>query len=193
MPRGPRRNLRPVADRKSAPIAAASTGSWPTDWQASTRYQVSRARGGRRRCAATSLIRPFCDGQWVTATTATSVSSSRAKRVDVDGAVLAVGDELEAGAGAQASCMSGRTLRRVLGRRHEDAVAVVERPGEGDRREGARSRRPWPTPGGRSARAGRRRGSPRSRAPPRSGRPPRRGPRSRRSAPRAAGGRPWCR
>ena len=38
MPRGARRNLRPVAASRSHPIASTSTGICPTDWQASSRY-----------------------------------------------------------------------------------------------------------------------------------------------------------
>src|SRR6266705_1957194 len=38
MPRGPRRNLRPVPARKSQRSAATSTANCPTAWQASIRY-----------------------------------------------------------------------------------------------------------------------------------------------------------
>ena len=50
MPRGPRRNLRPVAERMSQPIVSTSTGICPTDWQASSRYgtPAARASGAHR-------------------------------------------------------------------------------------------------------------------------------------------------
>lgn len=37
MPRGPRKNLRDVPVSQSQPMAATSTGIWPTLWQASSK------------------------------------------------------------------------------------------------------------------------------------------------------------
>ena len=153
VPRGPRRNFRPVADTKSAPISATSTGSWPMDWQASTMYQVS-VSSRIEPMAATSLTRPFCDGQCVTATIATSLSSMPPEGVDVDGAVVAVRDELDPGAVAHRQLHQGQDVGCVLGGRDEDAVAGIERPGEGDRRRWPATRRRWRTRGGRSGPVG---------------------------------------
>ena len=57
MPRGPRKYLRPVAESTSQPISSTSTGSWPTDWQASRRYGIPASRATAPISAA-GLTRP---------------------------------------------------------------------------------------------------------------------------------------
>ena len=71
MPRGPRRNLRPVADRKSQPISSTSRSSCPTAWQASSRNGTPAERASAPISAAGFTSPPFV-GTWVNDTRATS-------------------------------------------------------------------------------------------------------------------------
>ena len=76
MPRGPRRNLRPVAASRSQPRSSTSTSSWPTDWHASSRNGTP-ARRVRAPTSSAGLTTPPPVGMCVSATRATSSSSRR--------------------------------------------------------------------------------------------------------------------
>ena len=76
MPRGPRRNLRPVAASRSQPSVSTSTSSWPTDWHASSRNGTPALRV-RAPTASAGFTTPPPVGTCVSATRATSVSSRR--------------------------------------------------------------------------------------------------------------------
>ncbi len=137
MPRGPRRNLRPVAERKSAPIASTSMGICPIDWHASSRYHAAEPLSRRARpISSAGLSRPFWLGAWVTATTFTRSSSRPAQRLDVEhpGRVVRYGDDLdpEAARGGE----HGEDVARVLRVRDQHAVALRQR----HREEGAQPR-----------------------------------------------------
>ena len=111
MPRGPRKNLRPVALMKSAPISPAATGSCPIDWQASTKYQAEESAARRAApMATTSLIRPFCDGQWLMTTAATSSPNRFAKAVTSTHPCSSSGMNSRRTPRDLTSCMIGSTL-----------------------------------------------------------------------------------
>ena len=75
MPRGARRNLRPVVTSASQPISPTSTGSWPTDWVASSRYGTPAARANAP-IEATGSTRPEEVGTWVAARSAAGSRSA---------------------------------------------------------------------------------------------------------------------
>ena len=130
MPRGPRRNLRPVAASRSQPRVSTSTSSWPTDWHASSRNgtpALPRERADRCRrvdhASAGRDVRERDEGD---------VGVEPALQlVEVDLAVLVVLDHLEGRAGALARLQERDRVADVLGARGEDALARLER----DRRE----------------------------------------------------------
>ena len=66
MPRGPRRNLRPVAQSMSQPMLSTSMSIWPTDWQASSRKGMPCCRAIRPTSSA-GFTRPPLVGTWVMA------------------------------------------------------------------------------------------------------------------------------
>ena len=104
MPRGPRRNLRAVAARKSQRSRPTSTGIWPTAWQASTRYGTPAAS----QISPTSS--PAAPGRSWSGTQVTATSRQR-------------------GWAASRRTESGSTpaFRQILGAQHLDAPA----PGQG--------------------------------------------------------------
>ena len=125
MPRGPRRNLRPVADNTSQPRASTSIGSCPTAWHASSSRGTPAARVSRP-ISATGLMSPLCAGAWTTETSFTRSSSMLLQRRDVELAVLVVGHDLDDGAGAVGDLLQRDPVRRVLGPAREDPVAGRE-------------------------------------------------------------------
>src|SRR6266516_864940 len=116
VPRGPRRNLRPVVDRKSHPISCTSMGICPTDWQASNRKGTSASRATLPTCAA-GLTSPPLFG--------------------VDLAVLVVTDDHDLSAAGAGDLQEGQVVAAVLGPAGEDAVARLERGRVEDRVPGA--------------------------------------------------------
>ena len=74
MPRGPRRNLRPVPLRMSQPIASTSSGSCPADWHASSSSGTPAARVILPTSAA-GFTSPLCVGTCTSDTSLTSSSS----------------------------------------------------------------------------------------------------------------------
>ena len=182
MPRGPRRNLRPVAESMSQPIRA------DVDRHLADRLAgVEQERHARSRAsaptAAAGLTRPPCVGTW-TSETSLPPSASTVRGVDVEPGPAAFGTTSMIGAGAVGDLAQRDVVARVLG-----AVVRMRSPG----RSGA-SRRPCPTRAWRSRRSRSRRARSRSAARSRRScarcgpcaRPP---PRSRRSSPRGGGAR----
>ena len=111
VPRGPRRNLRPVAEMKSAPISVRSTGICPNDWHASSRYQAfESAARSTRPISVASAVTPFWLAAWVIATTftrASSISPSAAGSTDPSGPS---GMNSTVAPTRRADCSIGRTL-----------------------------------------------------------------------------------
>ena len=108
MPRGPRRNLRPVAERMSQPISSTSSGSWPTDWQASSSSGTPAARVSApdvgRRVDEPALRRHVHERDELHA-----LVEHPLERSDVDLAVLVVGDDLDARARAVGDLLAARS------------------------------------------------------------------------------------
>ena len=77
MPRGARRNFRPVIVATSQPIAARSSGIWPTDWHASRKKGTSAALASRPT-SATGFTRPQFVPTWVAVTSRARSSSAPA-------------------------------------------------------------------------------------------------------------------
>ena len=125
MPRGPRRNLRPVAESMSQPISPTSTGICPTDWQASSSSGTPAARQTAPTAAA-GLTSPPWVGTWTSETSLTRSSSIVRERRDVDLAVLVVGHDHERRAGAVGDLAQRDVVARVLRARGEDAVARAQ-------------------------------------------------------------------
>ena len=130
MPRGPRRNLRPVAASRSQPSVSTSTSSWPTDWHASSRNGTP-ARRVSAPTASAGLTTPPPVGMCVSATSGHVAVEPAFQLVEVDLAVLVVLDHLQGRAGALARLQERDRVADVLGARGEDALARLER----DRRE----------------------------------------------------------
>ena len=125
MPRGPRRNLRPVAESMSQPISPTSTGIWPTDWQASSSSGTPAARAERADRGGgvdeAALRRDVDERDELDA-----LVEHRRERADVDLAVLVVGHDDDRGAGAVGDLAQRDVVARVLRVRGEDAVAGLE-------------------------------------------------------------------
>ena len=122
MPRGPRRNLRPVAESMSQPISPTSTGICPTDWQASSSSGTPAARQAAPTAAAGWTSPPWL-GTCTSETSFTRSSSIAVEAVDVDLAVLVVGHDDDGGAGAVGDLAHRDVVAGVLGVGGEDAVA----------------------------------------------------------------------
>ena len=187
MPRGPRRNLRPVAASRSQPRASTSTTSWPTDWHASSRNGTP-ARRVRAPTASAGLTTPPPVGTCVSATRATSSSRRRSSWSRSTWPCCVVLDHLERGAGPLARLQERDRVADVLRARGEDALAGLRAGSTRTRRSRrrsrsapARSRRAGHRSGGRPSRTRRR---PAPRTPPR--------PRTDRSPPPDAGARRPC-
>ena len=125
MPRGPRRNLRPVAESMSQPISPTSTGICPTDWQASSSSGTPAARQAAPTAAA-GWTRPPWLGTCTSETSFTRSSSIAREAVDVDLAVLVVGHDDDGGAGAVGDLAHRDVVAGVLGGGGEDAVARAQ-------------------------------------------------------------------
>ena len=184
VPRGPRRNLRPVAVSMSQPRSATSTGNWPTDWVASRRKGTPAARATRPISAA-GLTRPPLVGTWAMPDQLGALVDQVREGSGVELAGLVVGDDDDLGSGALGRLQVGEDAAAVLGPACEYAVARLERhgvergvPGVGGVVEQRDLVRPAAHQLGRCARAWRRCGP-----------VPGPLPRSRRSRPPAPGGR----
>ena len=114
MPRGPRRNLRPVAESMSQPISPTSTGICPTDWQASSSSGTPAARQAAPTAAAgldeAALGRDVDERDELHA-----LVEHRRQAVDVDLAVLVVGHDHDGGAGAVGDLAHRDVVAGVLG------------------------------------------------------------------------------
>src|SRR5437879_7431411 len=125
MPRGPRRNLRPVAARKSHRSAFTSIAICPTVWQASTRYgtpsSAQTSPTARASCTSPELV-----GTHDRATS--RVRGSRARRRTLSGSTppweIVGAHGLDAGALRQGQVH--QLIRRVVGAGGDDTVAGAE-------------------------------------------------------------------
>ena len=126
MPRGPRRNLRPVAASRSQPSAVTSTSSWPTDWHASSR-KIAPARRVSAPTSAAGLTTPPPVGTWVRATSATSSSRARSRASRSIWPCSSSSMTCERRAGPLARLQERDRVADVLGARGEDALAGLQR------------------------------------------------------------------
>ena len=125
MPRGPRRNLRPVAESMSQPISSTSIGQLP-DRLAGVEQQrhAGRAAGGADRGGGLdepALARHVHERDELHAL----VEHAR-EALDVDLAVLVVGDDHDRGAGAVGDLPHRDVVAGVLRVGGEDAVAGLQ-------------------------------------------------------------------
>ncbi len=114
MPRGPRRNLRPVAESMSQPISPTSTGICPTDWQASSSSGTPAARvqrADRRRGLDEAALR----GHVHERDELHALVEHAREAVDVDLAVLVVRHHHDGGAGAVGDLPHRDVVAGVLG------------------------------------------------------------------------------
>ena len=75
VPRGPRRNFRPLPVRIPQPSSCTSSGSWPADWQASSTNSTPASRQ-RRPTSTAGFTSPLWVGTWTSDTMAVSSSAS---------------------------------------------------------------------------------------------------------------------
>ena len=184
MPRGARRNLRPVVTSASQPIVAARrpAAGRPTGSRRAGRGR--RPRPASAPIAATGSTRPEEVGTWVAASERGGLAQRRLQRLEVELPVGVVGDDLDLDPGpAPAPAAAAPRRRRWCGWRARGRRAR----GASRRRRGA-SRR-WRSRPGRCPRRRRRSARPPPRRRPPAAAARRRPPRSRRSRLRARGGR----
>ena len=110
-----------MADRTSQPMAATSTGTWPTDWQASRTKKTSWA-AHRAPTASAGLTRPPLVGTWVRATIAAPSPELGIEVVEADLAVLVVVDEHDLDAEPVPQLQEGDDVAGVLGSGGEHPV-----------------------------------------------------------------------
>ena len=126
MPRGPRRNLRPVPVSMSHPSAATSMGNCPTAWVASSRNRVSAVA-----CDATDLgggvHEAACRRHPRQADQLRALVDETGKRVEVDLSAFVVGDDDHVGSGPRGDLEVGEHAAAVLVAPGQDSVAFRQR------------------------------------------------------------------